>query len=42
MRLSDSDKDKLIELIRAGTPLPPVWKSRLFDSGEEVVEATKV
>jgi site-specific DNA-methyltransferase (adenine-specific)/adenine-specific DNA-methyltransferase len=41
--LSDDDKKALIELIQAGKPLPPVWKSRLFDAGdEEFVEATKV
>lgn len=43
MRLTEADKCKLIELIQTGKPLPPVWKSRLFDSGdEEFVEATKV
>jgi len=43
MRLTDDEKRNIIELIKAGKPLPAVWKSKLFDSGdEEFVEATKV
>jgi len=41
--LTEQEKQTLMDLIRAGRPLPPVWKTRLFESGdEEFVEATKV
>jgi len=41
--LNEQEKQALTELIQAGKSLPPVWKSRLFDSGdEEFVEATRV
>lgn len=42
MRLTDREKQKIIELIQAGKPLPVIYKAKLFDSGEtEFIEATK-
>jgi site-specific DNA-methyltransferase (adenine-specific)/adenine-specific DNA-methyltransferase len=42
MRLTDSEKKKLIELIEAGKPLPAVYKNRLFSPDDATfVQATK-
>lgn len=42
MKLSESEKQKIIELIQAGKTIPAVYKSKLFDSdGSEFIEATK-
>lgn len=42
MRLTEQEKQKIIELIQAGKPLPVIYKAKLFDSGEtEFIEATK-
>ncbi|MGD9973208.1 MAG: hypothetical protein AB7S77_09125 [Desulfatirhabdiaceae bacterium] len=41
MKLTDSEKQKVIELIQADKPLPTLYKQRLFDSDDsEFVEAT--
>lgn len=42
MKLSEKDKQKLIELIQQGKSIPSYYKSKLFDSGDsEFVEVTK-
>lgn len=42
MKLTDSEKQKIIEMIQAGKALPAVYKSKLFDSEDsEFIEATK-
>lgn len=42
MKLTDSEKRKIIEMIQAGKALPAVYKSKLFDSEDsEFIEATK-
>lgn len=42
MKLTEQEKEKIIELIQAGKPLPAIYKNKLFDSGEtEFIEATK-
>lgn len=42
MKLSEQDKQKLIELIQQGKTIPSYYKSKLFDSGDsEFVEVTK-
>lgn len=42
MKLSEQDKQNLIELIQQGKSIPSYYKSKLFDSGDsEFVEVTK-
>lgn len=42
MKLTDQEKQKIIELIQAGKSLPAIYKSKLFDSDDvEFIEATK-
>jgi len=42
-RLTKQEKERLIELIREGKPIPSAWKARLFDPvDQEFIEATKV
>ena len=42
VKLTDSEKQKIIEMIQAGKALPAVYKSKLFDSEDtEFIEATK-
>ena len=42
MKLTEQDKQKLIELIQQGKSIPSYYKSKLFDSGDsEFVEVTK-
>ena len=42
MKLTDSEKQKIIEMIQAGKALPTIYKSKLFDSEDsEFIEATK-
>lgn len=42
MSLTRQEKDKIIELINAGKPLPAVYKSKLFQKDDtEFIEATK-
>ena len=42
MRLTDSEKKKLIDLIEAGQPLPVIYRDRLFSPDEATfVQATK-
>jgi site-specific DNA-methyltransferase (adenine-specific)/adenine-specific DNA-methyltransferase len=42
LKLSESEKRKIIELIQADKTIPAIYKSKLFDSGDsEFIEATK-
>lgn len=42
MKLSEQEKQKIIQLIQADKTIPAVYKSKLFDSGDsEFIEATK-
>jgi DNA modification methylase len=42
VKLTEQEKEKIIELIQAGKQLPSIYKSKLFNSGEtEFIEATK-
>jgi site-specific DNA-methyltransferase (adenine-specific)/adenine-specific DNA-methyltransferase len=42
LKLSESEKRKIIELIQAGKTIPAIYKSKLFDSDDsEFIEATK-
>ena len=42
MKLTEQEKKKIIELIKAGKTLPAVYKSKLFDQDDtEFIEATK-
>ncbi|MCH7974808.1 MAG: site-specific DNA-methyltransferase, partial [Bacteroidetes bacterium] len=42
MKLSEQEKQKLIELLKEGKTIPSFYKSKLFDSGDsEYVELTK-
>jgi hypothetical protein len=41
-KLTKQEKEKIIELINAGKPLPAVYKSKLFQKDDtEFIEATK-
>jgi site-specific DNA-methyltransferase (adenine-specific)/adenine-specific DNA-methyltransferase len=42
VKLTEREKQKIIELIQAGKTIPAIYKSKLFDSGDsEFIEATK-
>ena len=42
MKLTEGERQKIIELIQASKPIPAIYKSKLFDSGDsEFIEATK-
>jgi len=42
LKLTESEKQKIIELIQAGKPIPAIYKSKLFDFDDlEFIEATK-
>jgi len=42
LKLTEQEKQKIIELIQAGKSIPAIYKSKLFDSGDsEFIEATK-
>ncbi len=40
--MNDDDRKRIIELLEAGKPIPEIYKSRLFPSGDkEYIEVTK-
>jgi len=42
LKLTENEKQKIVELIQAGKPIPAIYKSKLFDSDDsEFIEATK-
>ncbi|MDO9567568.1 MAG: site-specific DNA-methyltransferase [Candidatus Desulfaltia sp.] len=42
MKLTESEKQKIIEMIKASKPIPVIYKNKLFDSDDsEFIEATK-